>query len=340
MHLNIQHEKIFINNPTKMCHASTIIKLQNELVLCAWFGGTREGSDDVDIWWSKKNENKWSTPQKLIQGTEPLWNPIFFKPNKNTVMLFYKIGREISKWRTMIMLSTDNAETWGTPYELVLGDDGTGGRGPVRNKPILLDSSVILAPGSTESGTWQAFVDISYDNGFTWTKSNNIFIENNKYIAGERTVNKTNIPVSEQSFYGRGVIQPTLWSGDSKNIHMFLRSSEGAIYRSDSKDLGVTWCNAYPTSLPNNNSGIDIVKMYNGNLVLAYNPISENWGKRTPMTLAISKDNGITWDKLLDLDTGDGEFSYPAIISDKNEIMVSYTYKREFIKFYKINIED
>ncbi|MHB8277067.1 MAG: exo-alpha-sialidase [Candidatus Humimicrobiaceae bacterium] len=77
---------------------------------------------------------------------------------------------------------------------------------------------------------------------------------------------------------------------------MLLRSTEGCIYRSDSTDGGRTWTDAYPTELPNNNSGIDIVKMENGTLVLVYNPVGINWGPRTPVALTASFDNGKTWD--------------------------------------------
>ena len=110
----------------------------------------------------------------------------------------------------MYRVSEDNGETFGEEKELVPGDQG--GRGPVRNKPIRLKSGRILAPGSTEQGIWKAFVDRSDDDGKTWNKSQEVEISQLEYKSGERTVGKddSSIPVSEQSFYGRGVIQPTL----------------------------------------------------------------------------------------------------------------------------------
>lgn len=41
-----------------------------------------------------------------------------------------------------------------------------------------------------------------------------------------------------------------------------------AIFRSDSIDYGATWSVARATSLPNNNSGIDLVSMQDGTLIL------------------------------------------------------------------------
>lgn len=81
---------------------------------------------------------------------------------------------------------------------------------------------------------------------------------------GTRTVQQSDVAVSEQSFHGRGVIQPTLWESSPGTVHMLLRSTEGSIYRSDSTDGGVSWCPPYDTGLPNNNSGIDLDRLPNG----------------------------------------------------------------------------
>ena len=56
-------------------------------------------------------------------------------------------------------------------------------------------------------------MDRSDDDGKTWNKSQEVEISQLEYKSGDRTVGKddSSIPVSEQSFYGRGVIQPTLW---------------------------------------------------------------------------------------------------------------------------------
>ncbi|HRQ51072.1 MAG TPA: hypothetical protein PLR74_11085, partial [Agriterribacter sp.] len=36
--------------PFAECHASTILRLQNGEFMAAWFGGQKEGTDDVGIW--------------------------------------------------------------------------------------------------------------------------------------------------------------------------------------------------------------------------------------------------------------------------------------------------
>ena len=135
-----------------------------------------------------------------------------------------------------------------------------------------------------------------------------------------------------------GIIQPTIWESSAGIFHALLRSTRGRIYRTDSTDYGDTWCEAYPTDIPNNNSGIDIAKMDNGTLVLAYNPISGNWSARSPISLSISEDNGNTFSQPVHLETKDGEFSYPAILADGSHIYMTYTYKRKSIIFCTFDI--
>lgn len=321
--------------PTKMCHASTLLELQDGGMLCAWFGGTYEGEDDVGIWLARRQQDGWAPPSPLIDHiSEPHWNPVFQRLKDGSIRLYYKVGRKIADWRTIICHSEDEGATWSTPRELVEGD-ATGGRGPVRSKVIQLPNGKYLAPNSTERGSWCAYADQSVDGGKTWIRSNPVQIPGLDQEAADRPA-ESSVAVSAQSFQGRGVIQPTLWSTSSEAVHMLLRSTEGRIYRSDSSNGGALWSPPYPTELPNNNSGIDVGQLENGQLILACNPVSGNWGVRSPMRLLVSKDNGSSWEKLLDLDSGIGEFSYPAVVTHGNEVHVSYTWKRINIAYWKI----
>ncbi|HOJ11892.1 MAG TPA: exo-alpha-sialidase [Clostridiales bacterium] len=344
----IKKEFIFEDDrPYKSCHASTILYLPGGEMISAWFGGTHEGADDVAIWFSRRTQTSWTYPVKAadIEGI-PHWNPVLFKRNDGTILLFYQDGHKIRDWKSKLTMSKDCGKKWSEPKEIVEG--ARGGRGPIKNKPIILADGTWLAPCSCEIGPWNAFVDISTDEGISWTKSKVIPLvrdpsDNSPYFDNnESTINLKNMPELPGQYFvvkGRGVIQPTLWESDPGNVHMLLRSCEGLILRSDSRDSGKTWSPVYSAGLPNNNSGIDIVKLDNGTLVLVCNPVGKDWGPRTPLVIYVSCDNGQIWENIFTLENEPGEFSYPAIIAKGNEVFITYTWRRERISFWHMVIE-
>ena len=305
------------DRPFPQCHASTLTRLADGQFLVAWFGGTREKDDDVGIWLVKGKPNDWTDPVEIAKIREdPHWNPVLFRAPDGKIILFFKVGKTIDHWETWVKTSTNEGETWSEAEELVAGDKG--GRGPVRNKPIVLSDGTWLAGASNENNrVWNVFVDRSEDQGKTWQASEYFDLDRNE-ITGE------------------GVIQPTLWESSPGKVHMLIRSSAGAICRADSEDYGKTWSPIYKTDLPNPNTGIDLTQLPDGTLALAYNLDDENWGARAPLTLALSYDNGQTWPAQLDIETGEeeDEFSYPAIISFGDTIALTYTWQREKIAFW------
>lgn len=305
--------------PTNNCHASTLLKCADGF-LAAWFGGSKEGNDDVRIWYARFRGGAWEKPV-AVSGTknEPHWNPVPFRMPNGMIYLFYKVGKSIPKWQTFYRISMDEGMTFGEERELVSED--VGGRGPVKNKPILLSNGDVLAPASyepssleeTDTKPWECFTDTSCDNGKTWNRTD--------YIPKPK---------------GLSVIRPTLWESNEGNVHMFTRSNGSFIYRSDSSDYGRMWCELYSTEIPHNNSGIDCAVNDQGILALAYNPVASKWGKRTPLQVSFSKDHGQSWYETVILMDGPGEFSYPAIIADGNKFHITFTGSRETIYYCEV----
>ena len=294
-------------------HASTLVKMSNGDILSAWFAGSGEGNSDVRIWYSVYNGSEWSEPKQLAsEDTVAHWNPVL-QDMGDFVRLYYKVGKNTESWVTKYSDTYDFGATWTQPKELVEGDT-SGGRGPVKNKCLVTSGGVMIAPASTEQGEWKAFFDISTDGGETWQKTD--------YISAKDSRGKT-----------VAMIQPTLWEDADGNIHAMFRTRAGKIYRSDSFDGGCTWSEAYATQLPNNSSGIDCVMSDNGWLWLAYNPIGVE-GIRNKLVLSVSKDNGETWEEVMTVENRFfGEYSYPSIIADGNELYMTYTYTRTKINY-------
>jgi predicted neuraminidase len=120
-------------------------------------------------------------------------------------------------------------------------------------------------------------------------------------------------------------------------VHMLLRSSSGRICRSDSRDYGKTWSTVYQTALPNNNSGIDVTQIGGDTIAVIFNPVGENWGKRYPISVAVSADNGQSWPLRVDIEKGQdkAELSYPDIFYQDGYLVASYTWNRQRIAFWK-----
>ena len=307
----IYDPKTPVNIPS--CHAATLIKTADG-ILAAWFGGTHEGHDDVQIYVAHRSDadGTWTAPQ-CVSVVEPIpnWNPVLYD-NGEEILLYYKRSKEIHSWNTMFTTSRDGGDTWAEPRRLC--EDDIDGRGPVKNKPIRLSNGTILAGASFEQGPWRCFADISSDNGYTW--------EQTPFLP---------VPTEDTE-----VIQPSLWE-DDRGVHMLVRSKNKKIFRSDSTDFGKTWCTLYPIDLPNNNSGLDLVKVAENRIILCCNPVTEG---RTPLSLFESTDSGDTFVRLFDLETEPSEYSYPAVITDGKYLYGCYTWKREKMVFFQCDLTE
>jgi len=312
-------EFIFEKAPFKECHASTIVETNDGLIV-AWFAGTHEKHKDVEIWISRKINEKWEEPVSVANGIVedkryPCWNPVLFNIPGGDLLLFYKIGPSPSKWWGMLKRSTDQGLTWSEPEQLPEGI-----LGPIKNKPVLLSDGILLSPSSTEHNSWKVHMERSDAMATKWEPL---------------------IPVDSLTTYN--VIQPAILNHKDNKLQILCRSKEGVIVSSFSDENGKNWDIFKPTILPNPNSGIDAVSLRSGKHLLVYNhttvPKGKWGGKRYPLNIASTED-GYNWNAALVLEDQKGEYSYPAIIqSDDGLAHIIYTWDRLRIKHVVIDPE-
>ncbi len=325
------HVPIFPDGmPFRSCHASSLLPFADGTILVAFFAGTDEGAHDVGIWLSRREDGVWISPVRVAKVAEqPHWNPVLFQDGPR-IRLYFKVGEMISSWRSYTMTSENRGKTWSAPVACT-PDNAAGG--PVRSKPIRLGNGQLLAPNSDETSlSWQPRVDLSEDGGASFRQYAQI------------PLNLTD-PLRDTYLSGKGAIQPALWESGPGQVHLLLRTTAGYLYRSDSDDNGQTWCEAYNTGLPNNNSAIEVVR-HGGTLYLIMNPISGNWGSRNPLVIRKSLDNGRSFDHFLTLawqETDpllqtDAEYSYPSAVVQDDRLYVTYTYLRRQIAFHEIDL--
>lgn len=359
--------KEIVSVPTPSCHASCIARVGNETWL-TWFGGTHEKHPDVDIYLSRKTASGWTEPMRITADEHIAhWNPVL-QPLPDGAYLYFKVGATIPGWHTMRARLNLKGEITEVPVELVPGD--VGGRGPVRNKCLVLTDGRILAPASIETSTptawkdagcagfisrdcmpekdeplrWKPMIDVSDDGGIFFSRVIPIpLLASDAHgslspapaAPGQQADAR---PLSLCHVQRQGAIQPALWQSADGSVHALMRSSEGCILRSDSPD-GEHWSTAACTGLPNNNSGIDLVRMDDGRIILCLNPIADDWGARTPLWLYVSRDDGNTFAPLMALETADGEYSYPSLACEGNTLYLSYTWNRLSIAVWTIELE-
>jgi predicted neuraminidase len=231
---------------------------------------------------------------------------VLFQPRAGPLELFYKAGPDPRRWWGLHRISRDGGEHWGPaerlPAEII---------GPTRNPPVEPADDVILSPSSSEQDGWKLFIERSVDRGAHWQRIG---------------------PLPGADDFG--AIQPALLVWPGGHVQLLARSAQGTIVESESGDAGLSWSRLKPTTLPNPNSGIAAIMLRDGRALLVYNP--SRW-RRSPLAVAISED-GEHWRKVLTLETGWSEFSYPSVIQSRDGLVhVVYTWKRERIRHVVID---
>jgi predicted neuraminidase len=310
----VRSEFIFERASFPSCHASTIVETKEGL-LAAWFGGTAEQNPDVCIYAARNENGSWTAPVEVANGAGfaaksfPTWNPVLFQPTNGPLLLFYKVGPSPSQWWGMLMVSTDDGKTWSKPSRLPEGIVG-----PVKNKPVQLASGEILCASSTEDkDRWSVHFERTSDFGKSWTRTP---------------------PVND----GMAIqaIQPSILFLGGDKLLAVGRSRQDHLFQIASDDDGKTWGTMSLATLPNPNSGTDAVTLKDGRHLVIYNHaagIRGQWrGSRTPLNAAISRD-GISWMAALLLESGPGEYSYPAVIQTSDGLVhITYTWNRQRIR--------
>jgi predicted neuraminidase len=312
----VRSEFIYTTAPFPSAHASTIVETKDGLV-SAWFGGTREGADDVTIWVSRHVKGQWSAPVEVATGLVdgkryPCWNPVLFVMPSGALALFYKVGPSPQTWWGMVRTSKDNGVTWGDVSRLPEGI-----LGPIKNKPERLADGTIVSGSSTETptrpSTWRVHFERSTDGGRTWTVVR---------------------PAASPDGKEHDAIQPSILVHSGGRLQAVGRTRSRRVFETWSDDGGKSWSAVTLTSLPNPSAGTDAVTLKDGRHLLVYNPVERG---RTPLAVAVSRD-GKAWESTVVLESEPGEYSYPAVIQGADgRVHITYTWKRERIKYVALD---
>jgi len=320
---------IDLPTPTPSAHASSIAVRPDGSALVAWFAGTREGARDVHIhmaelrggavvadWPALDRAHLQALTHRVVRK---LGNPVVWSAPDGTLHLFV-VSVGIGGWSGSAVThlrSPDGGRTWGEARRLVLAPLLNLGT-LVRAQPVAMADGSIGLPAYHEfihkHGLW---VQLSPDGRVLRTAAMH---------GGPRSLQPSVVPLD-----------------GTRAVAMLRRGSDGrgarldtptvpTVLRSITDDGGGRWTGPQATEVPNPDSGVALLGLPDGSLLMACNPLARG---RHVLALMRSTDDGVTWTQASVVEDGpaDAEYSYPCLArSPDGSVLLSYTFRRERIR--------
>jgi predicted neuraminidase len=294
-------------------HPACIEELSNGDLYLAYYGGKGEYADGTAVFGSRleRGQAAWSPPRVIASNPfYSLGNPVIWQAPDGTAWLFHvtRYGETWSTSRISGKISRDGAKTWSDSFNVTF-EEGT----MVRSRPIALEGGDYLLPIYHETGS---------DPEFTAPDTSSLFL---RFEAKTKRWTPTNKVRSRT-----GNLQPAVVQLSADRLIAFCRrgggygpAKDGYIVRTESRDGGRTWSEGKDTPLPNPNAAVELIKLRSGRLLLVYN---DSMSDRTPLTAAISTDDGGSFAHRRNIAEGPGDFAYPSAIQTRDgKIHVVFT---------------
>jgi hypothetical protein len=320
-----------------------------ELICISQVGGTIEPSPEnrVVVFHSKDNGETWSKPFSIYpeDGQAVYITEVMLLDNIFYAFLTLHNGRFLD-WQCTTMKSIDNGYTWENIGIFPELPNFSFARGMIKKKngdivipyqhyPVSPDENNRLKnnPEALINAANISYVEngvlISSDGGQTYTRHNGVKI----------AINGENQPKFAWT-------EPTLAELTDGTLVMLIRVCySGFLWRSESKDGGITWSEAEKTDIPNPSNKPKLINMPNGRIALIHTPNNFDKGNfllsRTPLSIWISDDDMKTWSYQKVISDFPGGFCYPDGICEDNgrHILFTIEYSRFNIIFIDHEVE-
>ncbi len=246
---------------------------------------------------SKDRGRTWGDQYTLVEndGGCNVMEVNFLRLKDNSIALFYcQKNTENSDCRVMMRVSKDEGASFGTAKQLSEAGKYTG---LTNGRCIRLKTGRILLE-AWENG--DSYVYLSDDDGATWRESQRIKPE-------------------------QGSWEPACIELKDGRVLMLMRTGMGGQYQSFSSDSGEHWTEPLPSDLKGTAAPVSISRVPSTGDLLAIWNHNPGGGHRTPLSAALSKDEGKTWGNLRNIEEAPGDaWAYPAVTWVKDEALVTY----------------
>jgi predicted neuraminidase len=214
----------------------------------------------------------------LSDARHGLFNPVAARLADGQIVLFYDPYEYPYKESICLIRSRDSGRTWSAPEQLRTGHAYTTTRGPVVQLrdgklflPFCWEESISRGKGPE---LWNGSCMISNDGGKSWTKGGDV------------------------PHWGRprGAQEPTVVELKNGELFCLLRTNEGRLFQSISRDAGRTWSKPSPTAFASPCACAILKRLGSRRLLLVWNNVANDSNlPRSPLTAAWSDDDGQTW---------------------------------------------
>jgi sialidase-1 len=252
----------------------------------------------------------WTDQDQVIVPNEGDWNVMsvsLVRLAGGEIALFYLRKHSLTDCRPYLRVSTDEAQTWSEPRPCITDSIGyyvlNNDRAvQLRSGRLVLPVALHNRPGDPQPD-WAGRIMcyLSDDVGRSWRRS------------------QTTMTASDRSGKRVTVQEPGVIELRDERLMMYCRSNAGSQYLSFSDDGGETWSPLGPSQIISPLSPASIKRIpKTGDLLLVWNNhenIDElRRSKRTPLNVAISSDEGQTWQRIETIeDDPDGWYCYTAV---------------------------
>ena len=299
------------NNPRNS--EAAILPLQNRNLLLAWNEfytktGSDWGNSRISSMVSDDGGKTWGQKHVLQEniGQMNVMEPNLLRLRSGKVLFVFARKNSEADCQAMVRISNDDARTFSAPVPLPT--DPIPAYWTINNDRLIqLRSGRILLPMNYTrdyrlSQRFLARVYYSDNDGATWT--------------GSRS--RVDVKASKVGSDEPGVVE--LSDG---RVMLWLRTDTGHPYRCYSSDGGVTWSEPEPMTVTSPNSPQSIKRIPGrSDLLMVWNNSAT---QRSPLTTAISKNGGNTWDHVRNLDEdGKHTFAYTSITFFGDRALFTY----------------
>lgn len=281
---------------------AAIIPLKDGSLLLGWsdfYAGQAEdhGPGRLSAKTSKDAGKTWSEERVLVEndGGCNVMEVNFLRLKDGRIALFYcRKNTESTDCRVMMRTSADEGLTWSEPLQISPDNKYTG---LTNGRSIRLKSGRILLE-AWENG--DSYCYLSDDEGKTWRESQRVKPE-------------------------KGCWEPACVELKDGRVMMLMRTEMGGQYKSISTDGGETWSTPVETPLKGSAAPVSIGRVPGTGDLLAIWNHNPGTNKRNPLTAALSKDEGETWEHFKDIEAGgDDAWAYPAVTWVGEQALLTY----------------